>query len=251
MSLMWGYGLPDEDMPGWVDDVAAAGYQGVATFSKVLLRLVAGTDFRSRLADSGLALASVDTRVTDDLDEVRRVCEVMAGMDAPHLVAIGGLAQRGADLGRVAGLLERMGEVSGEFGVRTGYHNHTNHAAETLEEVEQLLGATDPEKVGGFLDTGHATKDFSGFPVEKRAALFLERNWNRIDFLEFKDWSPETDLNTEVGAGRCDYSAVFRILKERDYSEWITVEQNGPTGEKTPRQCAAASREFIRRGLGA
>lgn len=251
MSLMWSYGLPDEDMPGWVDDVAAAGYEGVATFSKVLLRLVAETDFRSRLAGHGLSLASVDTRVTDDLDEIRCACEVMSDMDAAHLVAIGGLAQRGVELGRVAEWLERMGEVSLEFGVRTCYHNHTKHAAETMEEVEVLLGATDSGKVAGFLDVGHATKDFVGHPAAKRAAVFLERNWERIGFLEFKDWSQEHDLCTEVGAGRCDYGAVFRILKDRGYSGWITVEQNGPSGDRSPLECAAASREFIRRGLEA
>lgn len=47
--------------------------------------------------------------------------------------------------------------------------------------------------------------------------------------------------------GRCDMpsedvrgwlddvvEAVFRFLKERKYEAWITVEQNGPMGDRTP-----------------
>ena len=70
-------------------------------------------------------------------------------------------------------------------------------------------------------------------------------------FIEFKDWSEETDLKTEVGAGRCDYESIFRIIKEKGYAGWITVEQNGPMDGKTPFECAKASRDFIIKGLGA
>ena len=110
---------------------------------------------------------------------------------------------------------DHIGETTLVYGVPACYHNHTGNTGETLEETEQLLALTDPAKFFGFLDTGHATKDFVGHSAEKRAAMSPERNWDRIDFLEFKDWSEEHDLCTEVGAGVCDYEAVFRILKEK------------------------------------
>ncbi len=253
MSLMWGFGLPNAQMPAWVDDVAAAGYEGVATFDDELNRFVCETDFVRRLGDRGLALASVDFMITDDASALRRVCEQMASLGCEHLVTIGGLSGRnqGLDLPRLAELLNRIGEIALAYGIRACYHNHTGQIAETLEETEQLLRLTDPARFFGFLDIGHATKDFRGHPEARRAALFLERNWDRVDFLEFKDWRPQTKLGTEVGAGRTDYAAVFRMLKQRGYRGWITVEQNSPTPGKSPLESARSSREFIRKELDA
>ena len=251
MSLMWGGGnLAIEDAPCWLDEVVEAGYDGIALFHKELLRFVQESDFRGLLKDRNLALASVDYRIDRDSDSLRRACELMQSLNARHLVTIGGIATRDADPAEIAAVLNTIGETAVEYDVHAYYHNHTGHTGETLEETEKLLALTDPTKFFGFLDTGHATKDFVGYPVGRRAAIFLERNWDRIDFLEFKDWSEEHDLCTEVGAGQCDYSAVFRILKDRSYSGWITVEQNGPMGRRTPLECAKASRDFIQRGLG-
>jgi sugar phosphate isomerase/epimerase len=250
MSLMWGGDLSNEEMPAWIDDVSEAGYAGVATFERVLVRFIEETDFVERIADRGLPLVSVDLVIDRDFDRINRVCEVMQQLGAKHLVTIGGLAQKGADMNEVADLLNQIGEIALTYDVRACFHNHTHHTGETLEETEELLHKVDSTKFFGFLDVGHATKDFVGQPVEQRAAIFLEQNWDRIDFLEFKDWHEDSDLRTEVGAGRCDYESVFQILKEKRYSGWITVEQNGPTGDKTPLECAKASREFIRQGLG-
>ena len=250
MSLMWGSSLPNDGMTGWISDVKAAGYDGVATFERELIRYTNETDFVERLNDAGLSLASVDLSIDRDFDRVKRIGEIMQKLGAKHLVTIGGLAKKGADMDIIADILNRIGEIALTFGVRACFHNHSDCTGETLEETEALIGKTDPNKFFGFLDVGHATQDFVGHPVAKRAAIFLERNWKRIDFLEFKDWSDEYKLHTEVGAGTCDYQSVFRILKEKHYSGWITVEQNGPMGNKTPLECAQASRDFIRRGLG-
>jgi sugar phosphate isomerase/epimerase len=101
----------------------------------------------------------------------------------------------------------------------------------------------------GFVDTGHATKDFIEYPVADRAAIYVEQNKDWVDFIEFKDWTPEFDLKTEVGAGLCDYKKVFKVLKDMGYRGWITIEQNGTNGTKTPYECAKASIDFIRKGL--
>ena len=79
--------------------------------------------------------------------------------------------------------------------------------------------------------------------------LFLNEHWPRIEFLEFKDWSDEYDLFTEVGAGRCNWDAVFALIKEKNYQGWVAVEQNGPMGERGQRKSAAASARFIHEGL--
>ncbi|MEM7132228.1 MAG: sugar phosphate isomerase/epimerase family protein [Chloroflexota bacterium] len=250
MSLMWGPIDSREKATGWLDDVVAAGYDGVAMFDSVLLELADEMDIERQLKDRNLQLASVNISIQRDFERLRATCEMMQKLGGHHLVTVGGLATSTADRNEIAELLNQIGEIALTYDVRACYHNHTDHIGETLEETEALMALTDPTKFFGFLDVGHATKDFSGHPVADRAAIFLQRNWTTIDFIEFKDWSEEHNLNTEVGAGECNYAGVFRILKEKNYSGWITVEQNGPTGDKTARACAKASREFIRQGLG-
>jgi sugar phosphate isomerase/epimerase len=250
MSLMWGWDLPARKLGDWLADVKRAGYDGVATFENELFRLADDPSLQKQMDDLALPLASVDWFISRDFDRLKRVCEVMQSMNCRHLVALCGLAKKGADPQEIADLLSEAGELALSYGVWACYHNHTNDTGETLEQAEDLVGRTNPATFFGFLDVGHATKDFAGHPIEKRAAIFLERNWPRIRFIEFKDWSEQHDLNTEVGAGRCDYASVFRIMRDNGYSGWITVEQNGPMGDKTPLACAAASREFIRKGLG-
>lgn len=250
MSLMWGPLDSVAKAKAWLDDVQAAGYAGVATFDRFLLQLADEMDLERELATRQLQLASVDLGISRDFEKLRRVCGLMQRLGARHLVTLGGLAVRGADMREIADLLNEIGEIALGYGVRAGFHNHTDHTGETLEETEALVELTDPKVFFGFLDVGHATKDFAGHPVADRAAIFLERNWDRIDFIEFKDWSEATGLNTEVGAGACDYDRVFRLLKDRGYAGWVTVEQNGPGEGRTPLECARASRDFIRQGLG-
>ena len=251
MSLMWGQGnLPNEWVQSWLNDVVQAGYDGVACFEGELLRFIRDLPFAAFLEQSGLELASVDFIIDRDFERLRRVCEAMQSLGCQNMVLLGGLARRHADFAEIVDLLNQIGEIAHRYGISAGFHNHTDHTGETLEETERLLAMTDPEKVSGFLDIGHATKDFTGYPTASRAALFLERNWERIRFLEFKDWSPESDLRTEVGAGEADWERIFQILKERGYSGWITVEQNGPSQGRTPLECAIASRQFISEGLG-
>ncbi len=250
MSLMWGPVDTPEKAAKWLDDTAAAGYAGVATFDRFFLPLVADWNLGQQIADRGLQLASVDFGISRDFDRLKLVCEQMQMLGAKHLVTLGGLAKRGADMDEIAELLDQIGEIALHYGVRAGFHNHTDHTGETLEETEDLVGRTDPAKFFGFVDVGHATKDFAGHPVADRAAIFLQRNWDRLDFIEFKDWCDATGLNTEVGNGDCDYRQVFKILKERGYCGWITVEQNGPSEGRTAKECATISRTFIEKGLG-
>jgi len=238
-------------MPNWIEDVANAGYAGLATFESELIRFTDETDFISRIKDKGLALASVDWIIGEDMDSLRRLCDRMRQLECKNLVCLAGLSIRdsGLTIHQLAERLNSAGEVTNEFEIRTCYHHHTNQLGETMEETEQLLHLTDPTLIDGFVDTGHATKDFKDHPVEQRARIFIERNWDRINFIEFKDWSEDTKLCTEVGTGLCDFKSVFNIIKEREYEGWITVEQNGTIDKKLPVESAKASFEFIRKGL--
>ncbi|HSH77683.1 MAG TPA: TIM barrel protein [Herpetosiphonaceae bacterium] len=186
MSLMWGQGnLPNERVQAWLNDVVKAGYDGVACFEGELLRFIRDLPFAALLEQSRLELASVDFIIDRDVDRLRRVCEAMLSPGCENMVLLAGLARRHADFTEIADLLNQIGEIARSYGLYAGFHNHTDHTGETLEETERLVAMTDPEKVCGFLDIPHATKDFVGYWTASRAALFLERNWEWIRFPEF------------------------------------------------------------------
>ncbi|HEV2126191.1 MAG TPA: sugar phosphate isomerase/epimerase family protein [Chloroflexota bacterium] len=252
MSLLWGNPHGEALIP-WLQDVRAAGYEGISGFAHLGWQryLDEPTSFKSVLDDHGLPLASLLASAENDLDEFRRVCAFMAAVDCRILVCNGGIGGVAASYGEMGERMNRIGEIALEHGVRAHYHN--GRARETLEDMDELIERTDPEKVFVMCDLGHATRDFVNQPVEKRAMAFLRRYADRLDFVEFKDWHPETDLNTPLGEGLCDYPSVFAFLREQKYTGWIVVEQNGGSKlsrGREPIECARISREFVHQGLG-
>lgn len=249
MSLGWG-NPSGEGLVPFLKEVKAAGYEGVAGFAD------AGWDdyidqpakFGQWLADEGLFLASLDVNTHRDLDQCRRICNFMAKLECRHLVCLGGVGTVAEDYTALGPVLERIGEIALEFGVRVVYHN--GRTRESFSDMETVLDNSDPEKVFAMCDTGHATRDFVELPRIERAARFMEKYWERLDFIEFKDWHPDTDLNTPVGEGLCGWEAVFALIKEKRYSGWITVEQNGLSRGRSALECARISNQFIRDGLG-
>lgn len=249
MSLGWG-NPGGADLVPFLKEVKAAGYDGVAGFAD------AGWDeyidqpaeFSRLLADEGLSLGSLDARTHKDLDQYRRICSFMAELGCRHLVCLGGVGTVVDDYVALGSVLEQIGEVALEFGVKAVYHN--GRTRETFSNMETVLANSDPEKLLAMCDTGHATRDFVELPRAERAARFMEKHWERLDFIEFKDWNPETDLNTPVGEGLCGWEAVFALIKAKKYTGWITVEQNGLSLGRSGIECARISRQFIREGLG-
>lgn len=253
MSLIWN-NPGEEQFEAWLAEVKEAGYDGITGFASSSLAPFVGRpkELRRMLAAHGLKLASVDAHYAPELDDYRRLCEFMAENGCGNLVYIDpkGQPKRYREL---AEWMNRIGEISLTYGIRTLYHNHTRGIGETAADLERLHAEVDPDKVYMMLDLGHATKDFTEQPPEVRAIRFLQKYWEQIRFMEFKDWNGRTDLNTPLGEGHCDYEAVFALIRERGYEGWVTVEQNGNEGlslGRSPLECARLSREFLRQGLG-
>jgi inosose dehydratase len=229
--LIWGFDLSRPDLLlRFLDDAAAIGYEGVLCFDTTVgFWLTRPHEFRAQLEKRRLDLAGVILRPGLDFVATTRLVKWMAEVGADVMV-ISGRDGRQEDWDISLPILQRHGEIAAEHGVQAVYHHHTDWIAETMEQAERLLRETDPKKLGGMLDCGHATKDFVGHSAQE----YFERNHDRIKYVEFKDWTPETDLGTEVGRGRCDFPAVTAALKKHGYKGWITVEQN-PSGARNGR----------------
>lgn len=157
--------------------------------------------------------------------------------------------------------------VHGEAGISTVFHPHCAGFVETPEETARFLDGTDPELLGMVFDTGHYVYGTGEADPDGRAALRgLERFWERVPYVHYKDCSDELarrareegwDYTTavrhgvfcELGDGSIDFGAVTEFLRERGYRDWITVEQDVLPGMGTPKESARRNREFLR-GLG-
>ena len=203
MSLGWG-NPAGNDLPGFLGEAKSAGYEGVAGFADGTWEIYIDRPdtFAGLLEDHHLALASLDVKVHRNLDTYRETCAFMARLNCKHLVCLGGVGTIVDDYIALADVLNPIGEIALEYGIRAVYHN--GRTRETFTDMDTVLAHTDSEKIFAMCDTGHATRDFAELPTPERAVRFLEKHWGRIDFIEFKDWNPETELNTPVGEGLCD-----------------------------------------------
>jgi inosose dehydratase len=222
-------------------------------------------DYARMIADAGLALAP--GYATVDLpdrplepgsaervhwfDGVRRTAEesqyfgidtvflaptLVFGPDAPRT---GVAAAVGYDFD--PGRLERMTEVLAEAadvmaaeGVRAGLHNHIGTWVETVDDIDFVLGAIDPARLGASFDIGHlAWLGIDPVPV-------VEKYRDRILDLHIKDldlevarrsreephpygWGPSRGLFMEPGEGDVDLDGVIDALPD-GFGGWIIIE---------------------------
>lgn len=237
-----------ERVEPWLDDVVAAGYEGVGVFGFQMKEFIdRPEEFKTLLDDRGLGLASVTGLVDDSPEWAEQQMDFMAVFGTRHFACTDFDDTLTPD--RAVRVLDERARIGDDRGINVYYHNHTGGVGETLTELDTLLDALDARHRHVMLDVGHATKDFPELPPAERALSFLTRRWQSVEFLEFKDWNEQTDLNTPLGEGHADYEAILALLAGSGYSGWIIVEQNGNLGDslgRGPRECATLSREFLR-----
>ena len=162
--------------------------------------------------------------------------------------------------------LNEVGKRTLVHGVKFAFHPHAWTMMERKGEVEAILEATDPKLVFLTLDTCHAS--VGGMePV-----AFVRDHYARIAHLHFKDtlpvWSaakgwkgPAPNEEEEVrvakqhglapsrhtiyqsfGAGGVDFPGVIKILRERNYDGWISLDFNSvdlPPGVSVEQEMGA------------
>jgi inosose dehydratase len=147
--------------------------------------------------------------------------------------------------------------VKDRYGMRTVFHHHCAGFVETPAEIETFLQSTNPELIGLCFDTGHYK-----FGGGKNALDVLEKYWDRIWHLHFKDYSPEVAAASaknnwdyfqsvqngvfcELGKGDVDFKAIKNFLVGKNYDGWIVVEQDVLPGMGNPKKCAENNRKYL------
>ncbi|MFS3930408.1 myo-inosose-2 dehydratase [Priestia flexa] len=152
--------------------------------------------------------------------------------------------------------LNKLGEVSGKYGLRLVYHHHMGTGVQTLAEIDRLMENTNPNYVHLLYDTGHI------FVSDGDYMELLDKHINRIKHVHFKDarrnmleqckkegksflQSFLAGMFTVPGDGCIDFTEVYHTLLEHNYRGWIVVEAEQDPSIAHPLEYALLARKYI------
>lgn len=142
------------------------------------------------------------------------------------------------DIKAIAETVTEIGKRTLEMGVKIAPHPHIWGPIERPEEVRALLDQTDPEIVWWIPDTAQLNLG-GGDPVQ-----LIDDYYDRLAAVHWKDSrasyrgytgpTPTKEMHAEailyqdLGAGGVDHPAIWRMLNERGYNGWITLDLDPP-----------------------
>ena len=133
--------------------------------------------------------------------------------------------------------LNDVGKRTADAGIKFAFHPHAWTLVERQPELDMVMELTDPKLVYLVLDTGHAT--LGGIDPVK----CLRDYYARIASIHLKDaeakystangWKGpapseeehnRVNLYKRLGSGGVDFPAFFKVLRERQYDGWVTLD---------------------------
>ena len=157
--------------------------------------------------------------------------------------------------------LNVLGKIATERNFRLCFHHHMGTVVQTAEETTRLMRYTDPKYVYLCYDTGHFL--FTGTdPVE-----MLRQNINRVGHVHLKDIRLKTlqkvheqkmsfltavreGTFTVPGDGDFDFTPVFQLLSDANYTGWLLVEAEQDPAKANPFEYAKIARAYIGKHTG-
>jgi len=259
-------GITVDTRPDWngpqnfirsLDEASAVGYHRVETFWPYVERWQHDPQgLKDVLASRNLTLETVSNggqMRTDFGDPSQR-----AGVIEDHMKLVNFIHQFGCDhlkincgrrqhvtgaakaqmLAEMSRTFDEIGERMNALGMKFGIHAHLDSNFQTRDEIDAVLGQTNPKYVHFVLDTGHIT--MAGMdPVE------LTRKYvSRIIEFHVKDCAPrdrggykgpplkpgtynttaENRVFYELGKGGVDFPGIVKILDRNSWEGWFTLE---------------------------
>ncbi|HXN50969.1 MAG TPA: sugar phosphate isomerase/epimerase [Candidatus Acidoferrum sp.] len=248
-----------------IDDIAAVGFRGIQLRSNSIAEFGSSAAVRDLLSQRDLkfvALSSGDL-LSDPGVAKKSIAEHTA--HAKFLRDAGGLylqvidnrpkgrAATPADFKQFGKALTELGKRTADLGIPLGYHNHMGSLGERPEELDQVMGLSDPRYVKLQLDIAH---HFQGGGDPAKA---IEKFSDRLLFLHIKDVERlQGDKDPEhsyrfvgLGHGLVDVPAVFESLRRVNFRGWAVVELDGvPDNAHSPKEAAAANKQYLQEKLG-
>lgn len=142
------------------------------------------------------------------------------------------------DVKAIADTVTELGKRTLEMGVAIAPHPHIWGPIERPEEVRALLDQTDPDIVSWIPDTAQLNLG-GGDPV-----ALIDDYYDRLAAVHWKDSkasyrgytgpTPSKEMHAEeilykdLGAGGVDHPAIYKMLVDRGYNGWITLDLDPP-----------------------
>ena len=255
---------------------ARYGYQGIEPFQEDIAKYLdkPPEELKRVLDASGLALATVGSG-GEYLDPTRSPRTIANNAARARYISHFGCKHLKINLSRRVGngaenlsdenakalarTLNEAGKRTSEAGIKLAFHPHCWTLVEREPELKKIMDLTDPAVVFLVLDTGHAS--LGGIDPVK----CLRDYYSRIAAIHLKDCEPKysagngwkgpapseeehnrVNLYKRLGTGGVDFSAVFRILRERNYDGWVTLDFDAPrAGEGTVEQDMESHKRYL------
>ncbi|MBL8221066.1 MAG: sugar phosphate isomerase/epimerase [Bryobacterales bacterium] len=248
------YAAPSRDVTQFltfVDDMAAAGYEG---FETNYISLEAGfTDpqpLRAEIARRKMHLIGLHAGSALHTPEQVTKAESLFAHVAAGVKALGGsYAMLSPSAGKDAGLwkakaeaIERLAAVCNKAGVELLVHNHVEEARNNFEEFRFLLKNS---SVKLLVDVGHAAR------AGVNAAAFCEEHHARIAAVHVKDWKGDHNNQMTLGTGEVPVKSALAALRKRNWRGWVIAELEGnPVPGVTREQNVRDARGFLKKLIG-
>jgi inosose dehydratase len=246
-----------------IADLSSLGYPGIQIRANAVKEFPDPHTLKDLLDQHRLTLAAFSSGdvLIDPAQEAAN--QAMHEANAKYVQAVGGTLLQligtfnhgnntfsSEDYKRQAQLLTEVSRKVSAYGVKAGLHNHMNSIAQSPEQVERILDASDPKYVKLLLDTGHYQQG-GGDP-----AAAVKKYADRLICLHLKDVKPSPLKGgyefTELGRGTVDFPAVIAALHSIHFRGWVIVELDGQRSGQTatPKESAAMSKEYLEHTLG-
>lgn len=163
-----------------------------------------------------------------------------------------------ADIQALAGALNDLGRRTADLGIRLAAHPHIWGPIERPHEVARLMELTDPNALSLIIDT--AQINLGGGDPNAMTEQYFDRivamHWkdSKLSYRGYTGPTPTQAMHAEeilykdLGAGGCDIPTNWRILNERGFKSWVTLDLDPPRpneGEGSPADKLAINHRFL------
>lgn len=168
-----------------------------------------------------------------------------------------------ADLQALAVTLNELGRRTADLGIRLAPHPHIWGPIERPHEITRVLELTDPDYVSWIPDVAHLNLG-GGDPLQ-----LMREHFDRIVAVHWKDTAasyrgytgptPTREMHQQeilykdLGTGGVDLPATWRLLQERGFRGWLTLDLDPPRaneGEGTVEEKLRINHRYVTEGLG-
>jgi inosose dehydratase len=253
---------------------ARYGYHGLEPFQDDMPQYLEQPpeEFKKVLDASGLALCTIGSggqyldpaRLQETIESNAARARYIAHFGCTHLKVnlsprVGPENLTPANGKTLAKNLNEVGKRTADAGIKFAFHPHAWTLVERQPELDMVMDMTDPRLVYLVLDTGHAA--LGGIDPVK----CLRDYYSRIASIHLKDaeakyssaggWKgpapseeehKRVNLYKRLGSGGVDFPAFFRVLRERNYDGWVTLDFDAPRpGEGTVEQDMNGHKKYL------